>query len=78
MLVRGTSVLHIGAVLDVVQLASTCTADVTFAWFATARITHGMLNWTITKKMPWLVVTSQKVGELGEEAVPTLLQILHT
>jgi len=57
MLVGGTSVLYVGAVLDVVQLASTGTADVTFAWFAAARITHGVLNWAIAKKVPWLMVT---------------------
>jgi hypothetical protein len=57
MLVGGTSVLYVGAVLDVVQLAPTGTADVTFAWFAAARITHGMLNWAIAKKVPWLMVT---------------------
>jgi len=60
MLVGGTSVLDVGAVLDVVQLASTSTADVTFAWFATARITHGMLNWAIAKKVPWLMVTKSE------------------
>jgi hypothetical protein len=77
MLVGGTSVLYIGAVLDVVQLASTSTADVTFAWFATARITHGMLNWAITKKVPWLVVTSQKVGARRRSCSHVVTDLAH-
>jgi hypothetical protein len=48
MLIGGTSILNVGAVFDVVVLASTSTADVTFAGFATTSITHGMLRWTIT------------------------------
>jgi hypothetical protein len=55
-LIGGTSVLYDRAVLDVVQLAATCSADVTFAWFASASITDGMLSRAITKKMPSLAV----------------------
>jgi hypothetical protein len=78
MLVGGASVLYVGAVFDIVQLASTGTADVTFAWLAATRITHGVFNWAIAKKVPWLMVTRSEIGEPGEAAVPTLLQILHT
>ena len=54
MLVGRTSVLCVGAVLDVVQFTSTSTTDVTFARFATTSITYGVLDWAIAKEMPWL------------------------
>jgi hypothetical protein len=53
-LIAGTSVLHDGAVLDVVQFTSTPTADVTFAWFAASSITDDMFSRAIAKKMPRL------------------------
>ena len=46
-LVAGTSILYGGAVLDVVQFTSTCTANVTFAWLAAPSISNGMSGWAI-------------------------------
>jgi hypothetical protein len=49
-----SSSLYYGTVLDVVHFATTSTADVTFGWFATARITNGIPSWAIASKMTLL------------------------
>lgn len=46
--------MYYGTVLDVVHLAATSTADVTFGWFATASITNGMPSRAVASKMPLL------------------------
>ena len=46
--------MYYGTVLDVVHLAATSTANVTFGRFATAIITNGMPSWAVASKMPLL------------------------
>ena len=58
--------MHYGTVLDVVQLAATSTADVTFAWFATASIANGMLSWAVANKMPMLSNMKSEITGTGK------------
>ena len=54
--------MYYGTVLNVVQLATTSTADVTIAWFATASIANGMLSWAVASKMPLLPNTMSETN----------------
>lgn len=62
--VGSSSLLYYRTVLDVVQLAATSTANVTFARFATASIANGMLTWAVASKMPLLTNIMSETTEI--------------